>query len=92
VARWRYAGPGPQDDGQGGIVRPGEERDFDQEPAWGPWEPVPDGDGGAVSDSAASGAVPPAPAPVSPAAGSVAPPAASSAPAPFGTETSPEGS
>ena len=44
--RLRYAGPGPQEDGDGGIAYPGEVRDFDKEPAWGPWEPVPDEDGG----------------------------------------------
>lgn len=37
MARYEYAGPGPHDDGQGGIVRPGDVRDFAAEPSWGPW-------------------------------------------------------
>lgn len=40
MPRYRYAGPGPHDDGRGGVVRPGDEWDWPDEPAWGPWEPV----------------------------------------------------
>ena len=85
MARYRYAGPGPQEDGDGGIARPGDVREFADEPAWGPWEPLPDEDGGAVSDSPAPATPAPAPAAVSPAAASPAPAAA------FGTESAPEG-
>jgi hypothetical protein len=74
VARYRYAGGGPQEDGDGGIVRPGDERDFEGEPLWGPWVLI-DEDGGAVSDSAPPVTAPPAPAPASPAPASPAPPA-----------------
>jgi hypothetical protein len=52
VAQYRYAGPGPQPDGRGGIVRPGDVWEWPEVPPWGPWEPV---DGGSVSDSAAPG-------------------------------------
>ena len=38
--QYRYTGPGPVTDPEGEIVRPGDEREFDEEPAWGPWEPV----------------------------------------------------
>jgi hypothetical protein len=78
--RYRYVGPGPQEDGGGGLVRPGEERDFDEEPAWGPWEPVPEEDGGAESPAEPPATQPPTPAPSSPAAPSTA--TAATAPAP----------
>lgn len=70
MARYRYAGQNPQEDGAGGIVRPGDVREFDAEPAWGPWDAV---DGGAVSPSEppatqAPAAAAPSPAPASPAA------------------------
>jgi hypothetical protein len=32
-----YEGPGPHQDPEIGLVRPGDVRDFDEEPAWGPW-------------------------------------------------------
>lgn len=38
MALMRYAGPGPQDDGRGGLVRPGDVWDWPGEPTWGPWE------------------------------------------------------
>jgi hypothetical protein len=39
VARYQYAGPGPVPDPESNeIVRPGDVREFDEEPAWGPWE------------------------------------------------------
>ena len=41
MARYRYAGPGPDISPEGGITRPGDEREFDAEPGWGPWELIP---------------------------------------------------
>lgn len=38
MAKYRYAGPGPDISDTGEITRPGDERDFGTEPAWGPWE------------------------------------------------------
>jgi hypothetical protein len=37
VPEYEYTGPGPHDDGDGGIVRPGDVREFAEEPNWGPW-------------------------------------------------------
>lgn len=51
--KYRYDGPGPQEDGEGGIVRPGDERD--ELPDWGPWTPV---------DEPGDGTAPPPPAPL----------------------------
>jgi hypothetical protein len=52
VARYQYAGPGPVPDPESGeVIRPGDVREFPEEPAYGPWElldgpdtpaPVPD--------------------------------------------------
>jgi hypothetical protein len=59
VALLRYAGPGPHDDGRGGLVRPGDVWDWPDDPPWGPWEPAEEA---AVTDSAApAGADTPAP-------------------------------
>ena len=33
-----YVGPGPHEDAAIGLVRPGDVRDFEEEPAWGPWQ------------------------------------------------------
>jgi len=38
MPRYKYAGPGPVPDPEGGIVRPGDEREFAEEPVWGPWD------------------------------------------------------
>lgn len=39
MARYQYAGPGPIEVLSGGeIIRPGDVREYDEEPAWGPWE------------------------------------------------------
>lgn len=39
MARYQYAGPGPVPDPESNeIVRPGDIREFDAEPVWGPWE------------------------------------------------------
>lgn len=35
--RFQYTGPGPVP-GDDEIIRPGDIREFDQEPDWGPWE------------------------------------------------------
>lgn len=37
MARYQYTGPGP-DESSGELVRPGDVREFDEPPAWGPWE------------------------------------------------------
>ena len=48
--RYQYVGPGPVPDPETSeVVRPGDVRDFDQEPGWGPWEcidPPPEADEG----------------------------------------------
>jgi hypothetical protein len=84
MPEYEYTGPGPHDDGDGGTVRPGDVREFAEEPRWGPWrlieagEPAegkppivitPDG----PQKPAAS--PPPAPASASPPAASTAAPA-----------------
>jgi hypothetical protein len=39
VPKYRYIGPGPIEVITGGeITRPGDEREFEEEPTWGPWE------------------------------------------------------
>jgi hypothetical protein len=38
MAQYRYTGPHPVTDEQGEAVRPLDVRDFDEPPAWGPWE------------------------------------------------------
>ena len=41
MARYQYAGPGPVTDPEGTeIIRPGDVREFGEEPTWGPWEPL----------------------------------------------------
>jgi len=35
-----YEGPGPHQDPVIGLVRPGDVRNFDEEPDWGPWRPL----------------------------------------------------
>lgn len=40
MAEYRYRGPGPEEH-DGGIVHPGDVREFDEEPGWGLWELVP---------------------------------------------------
>jgi hypothetical protein len=35
--RYVYEGPGPADDGDGGLVRPLDVREFDGDPPWGLW-------------------------------------------------------
>lgn len=39
MARYQYAGPGPVPDPESTeIIRPGDIREFPEEPAYGPWE------------------------------------------------------
>ena len=86
MARYRYAGPGPQEDPGGGIARPGDVREFAEEPGWGPWEPVEDD----VAGGPESPGEPPAvPAPAAPARSAAA--ATPVLPKGFGTESAPEG-
>ena len=44
---FRYAGPDPvTDPDDGEIVRPGQRREMDEPPGWGPWDEIgEDGDG-----------------------------------------------
>jgi hypothetical protein len=66
--KYRYTGPGPVPDPEGEIVRPGDEREFGEEPPWGPWELLgaPEADEPPADDPAPPAApllpVPPAPA------------------------------
>jgi hypothetical protein len=38
VSNYVYKGPGPHSDPVIGLVRPGDVRQFDEEPDWGPWQ------------------------------------------------------
>ena len=41
MAKYRYTGPGPIEVLSGGeVTRPGDVREFDAVPDWGPWEPL----------------------------------------------------
>lgn len=40
--RYVYEGPGPLDDGDGGLVHPGDIREFEEEPDWGLWRELRD--------------------------------------------------
>lgn len=71
-----YEGPGPQEDGEGGIVRPLDVREFDSEPDWGPWRLLAPETPGAAPAVQAPAAAPASPPPASP-----APPVTTSAPA-----------
>jgi hypothetical protein len=42
LPRYRYAGPAPVPDPENEVVHPGDVREYDEEPAWGPWELVVD--------------------------------------------------
>jgi len=71
MSKYRYGGLEPVPDGEGGMVRPGEVREFKALPGYGPWEAV------AEEPQDAPPPAPPAP-PSAPAAPSstVTPPAA----------------
>lgn len=69
--KYVYNGPGPHEDPVLGLIRPGDEREFGEEPAWGPWLPLPGED--AESD-------PPPPVTVTPVTPPQTPPAAGSEP------------
>ena len=53
-----YEGPGPHEDPVIGLVRPGDVRQFDAEPDWGPWRKLSDA---FLEASAPPPADPPAP-------------------------------
>jgi hypothetical protein len=54
-----YRGPGPvQDPESTEVVRPGDVREFTEDPCWGPWE--------ALDEPAPKAEAPPSPAPASP--------------------------
>lgn len=85
MAEYRYMGPGPQEDGDGGLIRPLDVREFDEDPGR-PWEPLdeekaaePD-DGGGQGDEGSGGAQTPATPPATPA--SAPPPASTPAASP----------
>jgi hypothetical protein len=84
VARYRYAGPGPQETPEGGIVRPGDEQEFAEEPVYGPWELLggvpakPDDSGGQGGDSSGGAQAPATPPATPPAATPPASPATAS--------------
>ena len=40
MAEYRYAGPDPVPDERGELVHPGDVREFETEPGWGPWVPL----------------------------------------------------
>jgi hypothetical protein len=75
MAKYVYEGPGPHDDRQGGLVRPGDVAEFDAEPDWGPWRLLDEPPDGAEKPPAAPATPPPAPASASPAPASTPPPA-----------------
>jgi hypothetical protein len=69
MAKYRYVGPGPIEVLSGGeITRPGDEREFDEEPTWGLWGLVPD-----EPDTDEGDPEPPGPQEASPAAPGAAP-------------------
>lgn len=90
MANFVYQGPGPHVDDVIGLVRPGDVRQFDAEPDWGPWQLLTEaiaeglpGNSQAPDLNAIRAAVQQAPAPPSP----LGPPATPAAPA-----AKPEGS
>lgn len=46
MPRYRYAGPAPVPDPEGEAVHPGDVREYDEEPGWGPWELLGEPDAG----------------------------------------------
>jgi hypothetical protein len=52
-----YVGWGPEVDPEGEIVRPGDEREFDEQPTWGRWAAV------VPPEAAAPAPAPPTPTP-----------------------------
>jgi hypothetical protein len=80
MAQHRYTGPHPVPDEDGELVHPGDVREFEADPAWGPWElieeeadgaagsgpaPAAEADTGSTAPAAAAVPVPVSPAPVS---------------------------
>ena len=72
MAKYQYGGKEPVPDGEGGMVRPGEVREFTKLPGYGPWERVPED----AQDE------PPAPAPPAPPPAPAAPSSTATPPAP----------
>jgi len=66
MAEYEYAGPHPVPDEQGEIVHPGDVREFEAEPDWGPWELLGEPDAPPPADDP-PGDDPPAPFPAAPA-------------------------
>ena len=64
MAKYVYVGWGPEVDPEGEIVRPGDEREFDEQPTWGRWATV-----GDVLPEAPETPPTPAPIPTPPAIG-----------------------
>ena len=62
MAEYRYAGPGPEEH-DGELARPGDVREFEEEPGWGLWElipaPVPPPPPVPAGTAAAAGTTPP---------------------------------
>lgn len=65
-----YEGPGPHEDPVVGLVRPGDVRNFDEEPGWGPWRRL----GDAMLDAARTTLTPSENAALDKALGNPAPP------------------
>ena len=40
MAEYEYKGPGPHVSDEGEITRPGDRREFEADPDWGPWERI----------------------------------------------------
>jgi hypothetical protein len=87
MPEYEYQGPGPHEEDDGTIVRPGDVREFDTEPDGGPWRLIEAGEpaeekpplvitpDGPQKPAAPAASQPPAPAPASPPAASTAAPA-----------------
>lgn len=87
MARYQYAGPGPVPDPESGeVVRPGDVREFAEEPGWGPWELIEEEEHGATGTQAGLEADTQASAPASPAAASAPGPLS----APFAAPVTPQ--
>lgn len=56
--QYRYAGPHPVEDEAGVLVHPGDVREMDEPPPWGPWDPVPHFSGELPETPAVPSAVP----------------------------------
>jgi hypothetical protein len=82
MPEYEYTGPGPHDDGDGGTVRPGDVREFDTEPDWGPWRLIEPDEPRLVTPPDEKSPPPPATPVVITPDGPKPPPPAAAAPAP----------